>query len=114
MNFSPAALFAVLPTLVPFLGLGVTGLYFAVTRRLAHPGVSLLASMGFLCLIINAIGHAGLTIYILSNRPDLAHQAAFVLWYGVASVSLEVVDLAGLVLLAFAVFAGRKTAPGNA
>ena len=114
MNLSLFGLYTVLPTTLPFIGLGAMGIYFAAARRVTHPRVSLLASLGFICLIINALGHAGLTVYTISNGPYLTNRAAFALWYGVTSSALEVVDLGGLALLAIAIFVDRKTNRGDA
>jgi len=114
MNLSLIGLYSVLPTTVPYIGLGAIGIYFAVARRVTHPRVSLLASLGFICLIINVLGHAGLTIYMISNGANLVHRTAFALWYGLTSAALELVDLGGLALLAVAIFIDRKTKRGDA
>jgi hypothetical protein len=98
---------AALLAAIPFIIIAVIGIFFAFTRRTAHPRASLLVSLGLLGLLLNAFGGAALQVWVQGQQVAADGAIAYGHQLVMFNIGLYGLHLTGLVLITMAVFAGR-------
>jgi hypothetical protein len=87
---------------VPAILLCLVGLVLAQSKLLPRGGASVLATIGFALLLIDAVAQIGLQIY-LARRPASDAIGTIVLW----TMAQRVLFLGAMIFLTCANFAGR-------
>lgn len=96
-----------LPQVIVIFSAALVGVALAIHRRRIHPTASLLVTLGLLAVALNAVGSYAVRIY--TSRTFDKWQDASVHGRHIAEVYavLHSVDVAGIILIAAAVFANR-------
>jgi hypothetical protein len=101
---------ALLVASIPHMIIAVIGIYIAFVRREAHPHASTLVSLGLLGLLLNALGGAALQVWVQNQQVIAGSAWAYANRLVIFNLCLYSLQLAALVLITMAVFAGRDYA----
>ena len=101
----------VLVVSIPLLAVTVTGIAIAVMRRQRHPHVSVLAALGLSALTLNYVGGAAVRVYAQVAASAGQHPMPFVERLLLMDVGLYVLNVAGVALVTWAIFARRGPLP---
>jgi hypothetical protein len=93
---------------VPFIIVALIGMYVAFVRRSAHPRASLLVSLGFVAVLLHSLGVAWLSVWVQNQHVIAGNASEYANRLVMLNLGLYVLNLAALLLITIAVFAGRK------
>jgi hypothetical protein len=95
---------------IPHMVIAVIGIYIAFDRCEAHPRASRLVSLGLFGLLLNALGGAALEVWVQNQQVISGSAGAYANRLVTFNLGLYSLQLAALVLITMAVFAGRDYA----
>lgn len=110
-EFAVSLFFKMLPSQIPVLVVSLIGLYHALTRKELAPRAFKAAAWGFSLLMVNSLVGTALQVAMLGIQTTMRNQgvAESYFWPNILGVVSGLSFIAGIVLVARAVFLDRKS-----